>query len=119
MRNYRLILFLSCTAFLLTWLPHLLSSLLRAPQLFSDISLVCLSSGLLTAPIIYPGQNNEVQQVIKKLCTLYCARKPKVEENLELGIIEVEEGKRREEEENNEWWVIIRLQVRTLNEMFQ
>ena len=56
--------------------------------------------------------------MIKKLCTLYCARKPKVEENLELGIIEVEEGKRREEE-NNEWWVIIRLQVRTLNEMFQ
>ena len=56
MRNYRLILFLSCSVFLLTWLPHLLSSLLRAPQPFSDISLVCLSSGLLATPFIYPGQ---------------------------------------------------------------
>ena len=56
MRNYRLLLFLSCTAFLLTWLPHLLCSLLRAPQPLSDLSLLCLSSGLLTAPIIYPGQ---------------------------------------------------------------
>ena len=132
MRNYRLLLFLSCTAFLVTWLPHLLSSLLRAPQPFSDLSLLCLSSGLLAAPIIYPGQvglvpssspawqsecvsqNNEVQQLIKKLWTLYCTRKPKVEENLELGIIDVEGGRRKEEEavENNEWWVIIRLQVR-------
>ena len=55
-----------------------------------------------------------MQQIIKKLCTLYCTRKPKVEENLELGIIDVEDGKRKDEEavENNEWWVIIRLQVR-------
>ena len=37
-----------------------------------------------------------------------------MEENLELGIIGVEDGKRKDEEavENNEWWVIIRLQVR-------
>ena len=60
MRNYRLLLFLSCTAFLLTWLPHLLCSLLRAPQPLSDLSLLCLSSGLLTAPIIYPGQVGRV-----------------------------------------------------------
>ena len=58
-----------------------------------------------------------MQQIIKKLCTLYCTRKPKVEENLELGIIGLEEGKRKDEEtvENNEWWVIIRLQVRIQN----
>ena len=41
-----------------------------------------------------------------------------MEENLELGLIGLEEGGRRKEEEtveNNEWWVIIRLQVRVQN----
>ena len=50
---------------------------------------------------------------MKKLCTLYCTRKPKVEENPELGIIGLEDGIRKDEEaENNEWWIIIKLQVR-------
>ena len=59
-------------------------------------------------------QNNEVQQIIKKLCTLYCTRKTNVEGNPELGIIGLEDGKRKDEEavENNEWWIIIKLQVR-------
>ena len=51
---------------------------------------------------------------MKKLCTLYCTRKPKAEENMEVGIIGLEDGKRKEVEESvetNEWWVIIRLQV--------
>ena len=59
MRNYRWILFTTCSVFLLTWLPHMVSGLIPAETDvagLSDLSLVSLSSGLLTTPIIHPGQ---------------------------------------------------------------
>ena len=56
MRNYRWILFTTCSVFLLTWLPHLLCGLVKAGAGLVELSLVSLTSGLLTTPIVHPGQ---------------------------------------------------------------
>ena len=98
MRNYRWILFTTCSVFLLTWLPHLLCCLVKAGAGLVELSLVSLSSGLLTTPIVHPGQvrspqlrlvsgdyfqNKELQQVLKRII-----RKPELE-NCELGILPI------------------------------
>ena len=123
MRNYRWILFTTCSVFLLTWLPHLLCGLVKAEPGLVELSLVSLTSGLLTTPIVHPGQvrspqlrlvsgdyfqNKELQQVLKRII-----RKPELE-NCELGILPIGEqpGKNEVQQENNEWWAVLRLQVR-------
>ena len=82
----RCVLFSTCTLFLITWLPYFTCSLVTAspflhgelqicwsarstmeicadsvPPLSSECSLVLLTFGLLSNPLIHPGQNKDVQ----------------------------------------------------------
>ena len=70
MRSYTSTLFLTTTMFILSWLPCQLTPLLLTPSDFLlHISLLPLIVGTCINPVLYAGQNKEVQEVIKKAYT--------------------------------------------------
>ena len=67
-----------------------------------------MTIGHLCNPLIHPGQNKDVQEIIKKFIT-----KKKVEECLELVTVHnvAQEDHEDINEAENEWLIIIKLQV--------
>ena len=69
MRGYRSTLLFTSLIFLLCWLPYLVISVLTSSYHFLHGSILPLMAAIAINPLMYAGQNKEVQEVIKKACT--------------------------------------------------
>ena len=75
-----------------------------------ECCLLLLTIGQLCNPLIHPGQNKDVQEIIKKFIT----KKKKIEECLEFVTVNnVADEQHEDVEAEHEWLIIIRLQVCT------
>ena len=79
---------------------------------FPECGVLLVSVGQLCNPLVHPGQNKDVQKIIKK----FFIRK-KVDEPMELVTVNKEQEEIKEDnnekmiEVENEWLIVIKLQV--------
>ena len=79
---------------------------------FSECGVLLVSVGQLCNPLVHPGQNKDVQKIIKKFFV-----KKKVDEPTELVTVHKEHEEIKEDnneklnEVENEWLIVIKLQV--------
>ena len=83
-----------------------------ALPLLAEASLAAVALGALLNPLIHPGQNKDVQEIVKKF---FVRRKVKQRDFCELVTVNKNECEEAAlatgGEEEHEWWIIIKLQV--------
>jgi hypothetical protein len=83
MRSYRSTLLITTAFFILAWLPYQVTPLFFSLSYCSHhISLLPLTVAIFIHPLMYAGQNKEVQEVIKKAYT-----RKKVVEHMDVATI--------------------------------